>query len=167
MESPRTGGSAEPGAGHHAKVIARAPGRIPDPGAKNTKAALRGRGEKGVSVSRRSALRTLGILLVVGIGFLAVAECRPGTATAFNFWRIGAGMSRAEVESILGPGAGLRPGEPASQPGMTERLIVPSLPAVDVDYTLRWVANDFSGKLLLLGFKGDKVQLKHETSPGR
>ena len=118
-------------------------------------------------MSRRSALRTLGILLAVGIGILAVAECRPGTATAFNFWRVGAGMSRAEVESILGPGTGLRPGEPAGQAGVTERLIVPSQPAVDVDYTLRWVANDFSGRLLLLGFKGGKVQFKHETTLGR
>jgi hypothetical protein len=118
-------------------------------------------------VSRRSALKTLGILLAVGVGSLAVAECRPGTATAFNFWRVGAGMSRAEVESIPGPGMGLRPGEPAGQAGMTERLIVPSLPAVDVHYTLRWVANDFSGRLLLLGFKGGKVQFKHETTLGR
>jgi hypothetical protein len=114
-----------------------------------------------------SALGTLGIRLAVGLGFLAVAECRPRTATAFNFWRVGEGMSQAEVESLLGPGMGLRPGEPAGPAGVTERLTVPSQPAVDVHYTLRWVANDFSGKLLLLGFKGGKVQLKHETTLGR
>jgi len=89
---------------------------------------LRGRGEKGVTVSRRSALRTLGILLAVGIGILAVAECRPGTATAFNFWRVGAGMSRAEVESILGPGTGPRPGEPV-RPGGRGRAADRAQPA--------------------------------------
>ena len=57
-------------------------------------------------MSKRSALRTLGILLVVGIGLLAAAECRPGTATAFNFWRVGEGMSQAEVESSSAPGRG-------------------------------------------------------------
>jgi hypothetical protein len=118
-------------------------------------------------VSRKSALRALGILLVVGIGFLAVAECRPGTATAFNFWRVSTGMTQAEVESILGPGVGMRPGEPAGKAGVTERLIVPGQPAADVDYTLRWVANDFSGRYLLLGFKDGRVRIKHGSTLGR
>ena len=108
-----------------------------------------------------SALGTLGIRLAVGLSFLAVAECRPRTATAFNFWRVGEGMSQAEVESLLGPGMGLHPGEPAGKAGVTERLTVPGQPPADVDYTLRWVANDFSGKYLLLGFKDGRVRFKH------
>lgn len=71
-------------------------------------------------MSKKSLLRMLGILLVVSIGVLAVIECRPGTATAFNFWRVAEGMSQADVESILGPGAGLNPGEPATLAGHCE-----------------------------------------------
>jgi hypothetical protein len=62
---------------------------------------------------------------------------------------------------------GLHPGEPAGKAGVTERLIVPGQPAADVDYTLRWVAKDFSGKYLLLGFKDGRVRFKHESTLGR
>ena len=81
-------------------------------------------------MSKKLALRMLGIIGVVGIGFLAVAECRPGTATAFNFWRVEPGMSKAEVEAILGPGAGLHDGEP-TKAAHRERLIVPGQSAVE------------------------------------
>jgi hypothetical protein len=118
-------------------------------------------------VSKKSVLRTCVVVLVVGLVVLAVAECRPGTATAFNFWRVGEGMSQADVESILGPGMGLHPGERAGAAGRTERLTVPGQPAADVDYTLRWVANDFSGKYLLLGFKDGRVRFKHESTLSR
>jgi hypothetical protein len=118
-------------------------------------------------VSKKSVLRTLAILLFAGLGLLALVECRPGAATAFNFWRVGEGMSQAEVESLLGPGMGLHPGEPAAKAGVTERLIVPGQPAAAVDYTLRWSADDFSGKYLLLGFKDGRVRFKHESTLGQ
>jgi hypothetical protein len=123
--------------------------------------------ERGATLSKKSLLRTIAILLVVGIGVLAVTECRPGTATAFNFWRVSEGMSQADVESILGPGVELNPGETAGKSGATERLIVPGQPAADVDSTRRWVASDLSGKYLLLGFKDGRVRFKHVSALGR
>jgi hypothetical protein len=122
---------------------------------------------RGTAVTKKSLLRTLAILLVVCIGALAVAECRPGTATAFNFWRVETGMSQADVESILGSGTGLNPGEPAAKSGVTERLIVPGQKAADVDFTRRWVASDFSGRYLLLGFKDGRVRFRHESRLSR
>src|SRR5262249_40182947 len=147
--SDRRGGGERPAALH--KGLVRAAGRVAcrrRPYERSPKVSVPAARSRGTPVMKKPIVRTLGVFVAVGLVFLAVAECRPGAATAFNFWRVGVGMSQAEVESLLGPGTGLRPGEPAGITGQTERLIVPGQPAADVDYTLRWVANDFSGKYL-------------------
>src|SRR5437868_485177 len=94
-------------------------------------------------MSKKGFGRTLAVLLIVAVGYVALTECRPGRPTSFNFWRIETGMSRGDVEAILGPGAGLHEGDPTIQASHTERLIVPGQPAADIDQVLRWVATDF------------------------
>jgi hypothetical protein len=72
-------------------------------------------------------------------------------------------MSPADVEALLGPGKGLQKDGPS---GQTERLLVPGHPAADVDLVLRWLTKDFSGRYLLVGFKGGRVCCKFDGAIG-
>ena len=110
-------------------------------------------------MSKKTILRTLVLILLVGGFSLAFTECRPGRPTRFNFWRVQTGMSLAEVEALLGPAKGLHEGGKA---GQTERLLVPGQPAIEVDKALRWQGEDFGSTYLLVGFKDGRVCFKFE-----
>jgi hypothetical protein len=112
-------------------------------------------------MTRRKFYLGLGLLVAC---FLLVNYCRPGRFSYFNFLRIKAGMTRAEVEGIIGPGKEIQIGElPQFAGGGTP---------VSGDKFMRWTKNPkdnerglFLGTYILVGFENGVVRDKWYWEP--